>query len=270
MRIERLDDLGDLVPLAQPVRRVVSLSPSLTEVVSTLDVNLLVGVTSDVALPPLPGPVLHTAVSPDVAVLGSSRQPDLRLVSRLVPDLVLASKSENRLADVQRLREAGVGVWVTEVETVAQALHSVERLISEGLGSSLPAWWRVAQQRWSKPMETSHERVVVLVDTDPWTVVGRNHLATDLLAHHGVENVMASHRDRFPTMTPEEIESHHLDVVVLLVDDVETADLAPVSAHFHRTPVRCLDRRILSHFGPTLLDAATLLERSFPRTTPSR
>lgn len=260
MRIDRLDDLGDVVPLSQPVRRVASLSPSLTEVVRSIDPRLLVGVTTEHV----------TSTASEVADLGDPQAPDLRLVSRLVPDVVLTSRDTNRTEDVRRLRDAGVSVWTCDVETLTQAFHSVERLVVEGLGQAVPAWWKEARQRLTTPEPHTRQRAVVLCDTDPWTLVGRNHLVTDLLAHHGVENVMASHRDRFAETTPAEIESHHVDVVVVLDDPDRPADPDVLAQQFERTPVQVLDRRTLTHFGPTLVDAARLLDASFPRSAASR
>jgi hypothetical protein len=45
---------------------------------------------------------------------------------------VIANKEENRQLDVRRLRDAGVPVWVTVIETVPQAIDSLTRLFTDG------------------------------------------------------------------------------------------------------------------------------------------
>ena len=54
----------------------------------------------------------------------------------LAPDLVLANEEENRAADLDALREAGIAVWVTQVRTVDEAFTSLARMLL------LAACWR--------------------------------------------------------------------------------------------------------------------------------
>ena len=52
-----------------------------------------------------------------------TKTPDVPAIIDLAPDVVVANKEENRQSDVRRLRDAGVHVWVTEIESVTQALE---------------------------------------------------------------------------------------------------------------------------------------------------
>src|SRR2546426_156201 len=69
----------------------------------------------------------------DVTRVRGTKNPDLAAVRGLRPDLVLANKEENRELDVRRLRDAGVAVWVTDIESVEQALVSLRRIFTEAL-----------------------------------------------------------------------------------------------------------------------------------------
>lgn len=111
------DDLGAPVELPRPPRRVVSLVPSLTESVVDTCPDLLVGATEWCTHP----------AGLDIARVRGTKNPDRRAIAALRPDLVLANMEENRELDVRRLREAGIPVWVTRIETVPQALQSLER-----------------------------------------------------------------------------------------------------------------------------------------------
>ena len=96
------DDLGAPVDLTAPPRRVVSLVPSLTEAIATSCPKTLVGATDWCTHP----------ADLDVARVRGTKNPDLRAIADLSPDLVVANKEENRELDVRRLRERGVTVWV--------------------------------------------------------------------------------------------------------------------------------------------------------------
>src|SRR6478735_4005905 len=124
------DDLGADVPLRAPATRVVSLVPSLTEALAVTAPDRLVGATDWCTHP----------VDLDVTRVRGTKNPDLAVIRALSPDLVVANKEENRELDVRRLREAGVRVWVTDIETVPQAIGSLERLFDEALGWERPGW----------------------------------------------------------------------------------------------------------------------------------
>src|SRR3954453_2310286 len=150
------DDLGHPVAISEPPRRVVSLVPSLTE--SLAATGLLVGATDWCTHPdPL-----------DVARVRGTKNPDLAAIRALRPDLVLANKEENRELDVRRLRDSGIAVWVTDIESVAEALISLEALFAGGLQLPAPDWLAEARALWSKPVPEPVLRVAIAIWRDPW------------------------------------------------------------------------------------------------------
>src|SRR5918994_3242936 len=124
------DDLGADVPLTAAATRVVSLVPSLTEALAASAGDRLVGATDWCTHP----------ADLDVTRVRGTKNPDLAAIRALSPDLVVANKEENREIDVRRLREAGVAVWVTRIETVGESLESMSRLLDHALQKSLPEW----------------------------------------------------------------------------------------------------------------------------------
>jgi ABC-type Fe3+-hydroxamate transport system substrate-binding protein len=240
------DDLGADVPLARPAGRVVSLVPSLTEAIAATAPSLLVGATDWCTHP----------AGLEVPRVRGTKNPDLAAVRALAPDLVVANMEENRELDVRRLREAGVPVWVTRIETVDQALASMTRLLSEALGLPDPPWLVSARALWSQPV-APRLAVAVPIWRDPWMVVGAPTYTDDLLARVGLTNVLAhgpAGRDgRYPTVTPAEVDGAGADVV-LLPDEpyVFTADDGPEA---FATPTRLVSGRLLTWYGPAMVEA---------------
>ncbi|HYN65491.1 MAG TPA: helical backbone metal receptor, partial [Ornithinibacter sp.] len=161
------DDLGHEVALADVVARVVSLVPSLTEALAATCPERLVGATDWCTHP-------ADLSARGVERVRGTKNPDLAAVAALRPDLVVANKEENRELDVRRLRERGIPVWVTDIETVPAALASMRRLLREVLEVERdPPWLLEAEAAWGGPVPPATARVVVPVWRDPWMVVGR-------------------------------------------------------------------------------------------------
>ncbi len=240
------DDLDHDVPLTAPAARVVSLVPSLTEALATSARGVLVGATDWCTHP----------ADLDVARVRGTKNPDLAAIRALSPDLVVANQEENRELDVRRLRDAGVPVWVTRIETVPESLSSMSRLFGEALGMTDPSWLTAAQSLWATPLEP-RLRVAVPIWRDPWMVVGATTYTDDLLARAGLVNVLAGRDGRYPTVTTADIDDAGADVV-LLPDEpyVFTASDGPEAL---ATPSRLVSGRLLTWYGPAMVEAHAML-----------
>ncbi|MDQ0778741.1 ABC-type Fe3+-hydroxamate transport system substrate-binding protein [Streptomyces aurantiacus] len=243
-----LDDMGTPVHLPRPPRRVVSLVPSLTEAIAHSRPGLLVGATDWCTHP---GGL-------DVTRVRGTKNPDRKAVAGLRPDLVIANKEENRELDVARLRAAGVPVWVTVVETLPQALTSLRRMFTEALGGPAPDWLDVARTLWAGPLPDVAATVAVPIWRDPWMVVGRSTFTGDLLRRAGLANAFASHPDRYPHMALERIDRPDVDLV-LLPDEPYAFSGHDGPEVFHRAPTRLVSGRLITWYGPSLLQAHAVL-----------
>ena len=92
-------------------------------------------------------------------------------------------------------------------------------------------------------------------------VVGTQTFTADLLGRLGCEVLPGVSVDRYPTMTPMEIEALEPDAV-LLPDEpyVFTQDDGPEA--FGSTPTRLVNGRYLTWYGPSLVLARTHLEQT--------
>jgi ABC-type Fe3+-hydroxamate transport system substrate-binding protein len=226
--------------------RVVSLVPSITEALASVSRTELVGATDWCT---------HPA---DLAVtrVRGTKNPDLAAIRSLRPDVVIANKEENRELDVRRLRDSGVRVEVTDIRTVPDAIDTYERLFADVLDWPAPAWLGRARELWCGPLPPVTRRVAVPIWRDPWMVVGSDTFTGDLLRRLGWENVFADAPSRYPHVTVAEIEAARPDVV-LLPDEpyVFTPDDGPEAFSL---PTELLSGRLITWYGPSLLEAADL------------
>ncbi|GGO28369.1 helical backbone metal receptor [Micromonospora parathelypteridis] len=235
--------------------RVVSLVPSLTEAVAMTLPGVLVGATDWCSHP----------VGLDVARVGGSKYPDLDRVRALRPDLVLLNVEENRRADADALRAAGVPVRVTYPRTVPGALTELGELLAELGASAEPAWLRAARRAWAEPPRLAPpRRAVVPVWRRPWVVLGGDTFAGDVLRRLGVVNSYDEHPDRYPRPTLAELREREPELVVLPDEPYTfTADDGPEA--FPGVPCALLSGRHLTWYGPSLAEAPAVLADQLSR-----
>ncbi|MCR4514196.1 helical backbone metal receptor [Aeromicrobium sp. 50.2.37] len=247
-----LDDLGHDVDVPRVARRVVSLVPSITEGLAVARPDALVGATDWCTHP----------TDLEVARVRGTKNPDRAAIEQLRPDLVVANQEENRELDVRRLREAGVPVWVTRIETVDEALGSLRRLFDEALGWGVPDWLVAAEDAWSGPAPAARGTVVVPIWRDPWMVVGPRTFTADLLRRLGWTVSVgrwAPSAERYPHVELADVDTPDVDLV-LLPDEpyVFGPDDGPEA--FTSAPTRLVSGRLLTWYGPSLVEARTALD----------
>jgi hypothetical protein len=196
-----------------------------------------------------------------------TKNPDIDAIVALRPDLVLANAEENKPAELEKLREAGLAVYVTDIRTVDGALRSLERMLA-ACGLERPAWIDGARAAWdSLPLPDTPRRAVVPIWRKPWMAVGSDTFTGAVLARLGVENVLAGDAaersstiekagdERYPRFDPAELPPH--DLVVLPDEPYRfTADDGPEAFD---APTALVSGRLLTWYGPSLLEAARVL-----------
>jgi len=242
------DDLGFPVRAVRPVARVVSLVPSLTESVAVTRQAALAGATTWCSHP----------AGLDVPRVRGTKNPDLAAIARLAPGIVLANQEENRRVDVERLRAAGIPVWVTVIRTLDQAFASLRRMFAEALGWPEPSWLADAERAWQRPATVRDTAAVIPVWRDPWLVVGSRTFTGDLAARLGLRNVYGDHAERYPRVTLEDIAARRPDLVVL-PDEPYQFTAADGPEMFPGTRTALVEGRSLTWYGPSLVTARELL-----------
>jgi len=211
------DETGRTVRIPVPVRRIVSLAPSLTESIYALGMdNLLVGDTDYCDYP---------EAAKRVHKVGGATNPSLEEIAELKPDVVLVIKSLNRLETVQQLERLGIATYSTDPHTMDEIRSSVHRLADvlgkpaagENLDTELQSKEKSLQQKLQNVAPT---RALFVVWTEPLISVGKHTFIADALAHAGAVSVVDSSQD-WPQISLEEIVRLQPDYLIFAADHSE-------------------------------------------------
>jgi ABC-type Fe3+-hydroxamate transport system substrate-binding protein len=187
--------------MSQRPRRVVSLCPSITETLVEIGgLSVLAAATRFCTRP--------KGVLRGLPRIGGTKDPDVARILALEPDLVFANEEENRLEDVERLRDAGVEVDVTFPRRVGDVPGDVRQ------------WGRGLQGDCVDRAETLASRIerdlaalelepapgvfpyAYWIWMDPWMTISDDTYVADLLRLAGGENVFGAEPERYPAASP--------------------------------------------------------------------
>ena len=189
-----------------PVRRIVSLVPSLTELLSDLGLDdEVVGITRFCVHPE------HWRQTK--ALIGGTKNVRLDLVDSLKPDLIVANKEENTKEDIGLLMKKHK-VWVSDVKTADDAYAMILRIgdltetrsraneIVSNIKSSFDSI------PWFEP-----RKALYLIWKKPWMAAGKDTFIHEMMKMSGFENVVV--KDRYPSLTEDDIRKLDPGVVLL-------------------------------------------------------
>ena len=207
---EVIDETGRTVRIRQPVRRIVSLAPNLTETIYALGLqDRLVGDTDYCDYPP---------DAKKKTRVGGGINPSLEVIALLHPDLVLATKSFNRLETTESLDKLGIASYATDPHTIADILSSI-RTLADILGVS-EAGASVADEMQRRLDDLQHllgdlppKRVLFAVWTQPLISTGQHTFLADALRYAGAVSIVNSSQD-WPQVNLEEVAKLQPDFLV--------------------------------------------------------
>ncbi len=208
------DDIGRRVYLANPARRVVSLAPSLTEILFAVGLDAeVVGVTTFCDYP---------AQARSKPKIGSSIQ-NLEAIIGLKPDLVLAVKSEIVHPDVLvKLEQLKIPIFILAPKTIEDILGHIStvgslvghdraaRTVAQGLRE------RLSDLR-SRMGAARPVRVFYVVNTDPLISVGSGSFIHQMLELAGGENIVGHTAIPYPKVLLEEVLQRDPEVLLFPV-----------------------------------------------------
>lgn len=206
-----VDDEGRALVLAQPARRVVSLAPHVTEMLFSIGAGeLIVGVISFSDFP---------EAAKSIPRIGDHSAVDIERIRQLAPDLVVAWRSGNAQKQIEKLRDLGIPVFVTEPDAIADVTGALEKLgvltAREAQAKPVVAAMRGRIERLRATYAArAPVRVFYQVWAQPLMTVNGRHVVSDAMRICGAANVFAALPARVPTVNAEAVLAADPDMIV--------------------------------------------------------
>ena len=195
--------------MAQTYKRIISLVPSLTELL--IDFGLqdqLVGRTRFCIHP-------EEAVE-SIPIMGGTKNPRIDSILESNPDYILVNREENKKAHVQQLQEeSDAHVEITDIATIEEALLAIHRLGDQfnRAGKAAGLIEKINQHLEKRPEEPAL-RTAYFIWKDPWMTVGGDTYVNNVLQNWKLNNVFG-HKERYPKITLEKLAERNPELVLL-------------------------------------------------------
>lgn len=198
---EVTDEAGRGVRLVQPVERIVSLAPSITETLYALGLqDHLAGDTDFCDYP------ADARKKPKV---GGAINPNMEAIAALHPDVVLVTKTLNRLETVHALEGLRIPVYSTDANTVAEIISSTRRLADvlgypEAAGPATREMEHRLAELERRLASVAPKPILFIVWEQPLISIGQDTFIADALKQAAAESIVHSSQ-KWPQVSLEEV-----------------------------------------------------------------
>jgi iron complex transport system substrate-binding protein len=259
------DQTGREVVLPAPPARIVSLVPSVTEILFTIGAQgRLVGVTDFCDFPP------EARKKPSV---GGMLAPSLEGMVSLKPDLVVATTAGNRHETFDQLARLKIPMYVVNPITVSDVLDLVGRL--GRLTDHADAADRVVATLRERIQAVSDRvagrprpRVLYVLWPDPLIVPARGALVSELIQLAGGDSVTADGGQGYPRYSMEAALARNPEVIILASHGSERSPLSRTKwERLSQVPaisagrLYTADGNLMHRYGPRIVDGLEALAR---------
>lgn len=259
------DQAGRRVDLAVPPTRIISLVPSVTEILFTIGAqDRLVGRTDFCDYP------AEASRKPSV---GGMLAPNLEGMVALKPDLVVATTAGNRLETFDQLERLKIPVFLVNPVTVSDVLDLVMRLgrVTERTDAAdrVVATMRGRIEAVSARVAARpRPRVLYVVWPDPLIVPGQGALVSELIGLAGGDSVTADGGQGYPRYSMEAALARSPEVIILASHGSERSPLVRAKwERFSQVPaiaagrLYAMDGNLMHRYGPRMVDGLERLAR---------
>lgn len=195
-----------------PPRRLISLAPSITEILYFLELgDRVLGVTSFCNYPP------EVKNKPRI---GTYWEFNLEAILALKPDLVLAMAHQgDGASSLDVLRHWKIPYYLGRADTLPELFRLIEDLASltgqeEVARRKLPPLKARARRIQARVQGLPRPRVLLEIDQEPLITVGRTSIQGDLIQRAGGANIANNIDQRYPVFNLEEVLKAQPEVIL--------------------------------------------------------
>ena len=257
------DEIGRQITVKSNPQRIISLAPSITEILFALKLgDRVIGVTSYCDFP-------DEAKAKEK--VGDTIKPNLERLIVLKPDLVLISTASQLEKITRQLDQLGIPVFVTSPQSVAGVLTSL-RKIGELTGAEQQAEALAAEMQTRitavqrQATTNSAPRVLYILQLSPLITAGKNTFINDLINQAGGRSISGEETTDYPQFSREAVIARAPEIIIIPASHgAELVNIEAIKQAFAATPaiknnrIVPINPDLVSRPGPRIVEGLEAL-----------
>ncbi len=206
------DEMGRQVKIPYPAKRIVSLAPSITEILFALGLDEEVAAVTNFC--DYPEAVLNKPR------IGGFVNPDIEKIVSLKPDLIIGIRDGNRMDTVHRLNDSGFPVYLIDPKGFDGVMRTIKN-IGDVVGREKES------KKMIKEMVNKRENIITLTQSlskpkvffqlgdAPMVTVGKGTLADDLIRLAGGRSISENESVSYPVYSIETVLLKAPEIIIM-------------------------------------------------------
>lgn len=255
------DQLNRVTEISHSPKRIVSLVPSQTELLSALGLDEeVIGITKFCIHPE------HWFRNK--TRVGGTKTVDIEKLAALHPDLVIANKEENTKEQIGLLEKIAP-VWISDINTIPDALQMICEIgIITGKEKTARSIIRQIENDFWDFQSQLHKytpkkyRTAYLIWKNPYMAAGAGTFINDMMNLNGMENVFAA-GERYPATDCNELKEKNTELILLSSEPYpfKQDHINELRNTLRGTKVIAVDGEIFSWYGSHMLRATAYFQQ---------
>jgi ABC-type Fe3+-hydroxamate transport system substrate-binding protein len=204
------DQMGRTISVEWPVKRIISLVPSQTELLYSLGLtDEVIGITKFCVHPK---EWFHSKTR-----VGGTKKLDFEKIAALKPDLIIGNKEENEEVQIKQLMQE-YPVWMSDIHNLGQAFEMMngigEITNKEDIASTLIIDIKEEFEKLGRTKKDLRS-AAYFIWRQPYMSAGSDTFISDMMARCGFKNLFEEKAGRYPEVSEDELKRLNPDVVLL-------------------------------------------------------
>lgn len=249
-----IDQLGRKINLPHRPKRIISLVPSITELL--YDLGLFEQIIGRTKFCVHPKELLKA-----IPKIGGTKNVNIDRIIALQPDLIIANKEENDKNQIEQLSQH-FPVWISDITNFTEAMDMID-VLGTILGEKKKAQQIIKDStHLLQQLEPEKKRkTAYLIWQEPYMTIGQDTYIHDILHHAGYENIFGE-QTRYPSFTLEELKTHQPEIILLSSEPFpfKQKHIEELALIFPNIPIQLVDGEAFSWYGTRFLKTFDYLQ----------
>lgn len=257
-----VDDTGRMVTLSAPAQRIVTLAPSAVEIAYAAGAGQkIVGTVEHSDYPP---------AANQIPRVGGYSKLDIEAIVASKPDLVFAWESGNSASAIEKIRQLGIPVYLSQPNKIPDIANNIERIgrlagttdVAKKAAEDFNKRYAALRKTYEK---RSPVRLFYQISPNPLITIGGHQIISDAMLTCGGINIFADLKPMAPRVGYEAVIAANPEAIItsgmsdIHPDLLDAWKKWPNLTATQRNNFFFIDSSLINRAGPRILEGTRIL-----------